>query len=318
MLFLIIFLFALGLLALCKGADLIVSFSAPAAVRWGVPLAVIGIAVVSFGTVLPELAVVIMAALSGANDLIVGNALGTFIFNLGIVLGIAALRNPLPIQGSILRHEFPWLLLSGAVIYFLSYDLLISRPDAIVLIVLALIFIWYSIRQNREHHAEQAQAHLSGAISNYHSTARVWIKLIVGLSLLVIGAKLFVGSIIDLSKYLHLGEFLVGVLIVAIGTSLPELATAYLASARRRAGLGIGNIIGASTMNVTWILGVAALINPIKIHPDLLIFDFPAMIFFAIIVLLLFKSNHRLSRLEGAALIALYIGYFIYSLKFWG
>lgn len=318
MLLLIIFLFFLGLAALVKGADLVVAFSAPTAARWGVPLAVIGLSIVSLGTILPELSIGIMAAARGANDIIVGNALGTFVFNLGVIFGIAALRNPMPVKGSILRHEFPWLALAAALVYFLSYDLVISRPDAVLLIILAIVFIWYSVRAGREHHQWQAEAHIRHFLPEYHSARRAWVKLLIGLALVVIGAKLFVGAAVDLAEYLHLSEFLVGVIIVAIGTSLPELATTYLASARRQASLGIGNIIGASSMNVFLVLGAAALINPIKIHPDLLIFDFPALIFFAVITSLFFKSHHRLSRVEGAALLALYGGYFIYGLKFWG
>ena len=140
----------------------------------------------------------------------------------------------------------------------------------------------------------------------------------MGLVLVVLGAKLFVDSAMALAGKLGVSELLIGILIIAIGTSLPELATTLIASWRRKAEIGVGNVIGANTLNVFFILGAAALIKPIVVHPDLYIFDFPMVIFFAILVSLLFKTHHRLSRLEGVALIMGYMFYLIYSIKFWG
>lgn len=302
---------AIGLIALYKGADLVVGNASSLAVKMGVSTVVVGLSVVALATVLPELSVAIMASVHGAADLIIGNALGTTIFNIGIILGLAALLNPIAVQRSTLRYEFPWLLLYAVVIFYLAYDLVIDRADGILLIFLAVVFIWFSIRESRKNPWPKVPAPL---LRSRHS----WPQIVIGLLLIVIGAKLFVDSSLYLAQQLGLSQFLVGIVLVAIGTSLPELAVTLTASARHQAGVGVGNIIGSNTLNVFFIIGLAALIRPLAIHPDLLIFDFPMVIFFAILVSLLFKSHHKLSRFEGAVLVAGYIFYLVYSLKFWG
>lgn len=300
----------LGVAALFKGADLVVDHSSSLAAKWGVSVVGIGLSVVALATVMPELTVAIMSSLRGASDLVIGNALGTTIFNIGIVLGIAALVNPIYIHKSTLQHEVPFFFLYAVVIFFMAYDLVISRSDALVLIVLAVLFVWYSIHESRHTFVSQFG---SGFVRS-HS----WPYIFLGLGLVVLGAKLFVNSSLVLAAKFGLSEFLVGVIVVAIATSLPELLTTVMASARHKAEVGIGNIIGANTLNVFFILGVAAFIHPIRIHPDLLIFDFPMVIFFAIIISMMLKTSHRLTRLEGAFLVAGYIMYFVYSIKFWG
>lgn len=314
MLFWIIILLAIGLTALYKGADLVVNNASSLAVKMGVSTVAVGLSIVAVATVLPELSVAIMASWHSAGDLIIGNALGTTIFNIGIILGLAALISPIAVQRSTLRHEFPWLLLYGAVIYYLAYDLVIDRADGILLIFLAVVFIWYSIKESRKEPLLEDRRIGGPILRSTHS----WRHIFLGLALIILGAKLFVDSALYLAQKFDLSQFLVGLLIIAIGTSLPELAVTLTASARHRAGVGIGNIIGSNTLNVFFIVGIAALIRPIIIHPDLLIFDFPMVIFFAILVSLLFKTHHRLTRFEGAVLVGGYIFYLVYSLKFWG
>lgn len=304
----------IGVLGLFKGAALIVTNASCLAAKLGVSSLIIGSCVIAFGTIMPELVVVITSSLKGFSDLVVGNALGTTIFNIGMVLGLAAIVNPISIQKSVLRHEFPWFLLYAVVIYALAYDLLISRQDAIILLALAVLFVWYSVKFS---HREVLNA-LGVKHRKTLPPQCSWPKLFLGLALVVLGAKLFVDSAAILAAKLGVSELLIGILIVAIGTSLPELATAVVSSARHKAQVGVGNVIGANTLNVFFILGIAALIKPIPIHPDLYVFDFPMVIFFAILVSLLFKTHHRLSRFEGVVLVVGYIFYLIYSIKFWG
>ncbi len=310
----VLILLLIGAVGLFKGAGLIVSNASCLAAKLGVSTLVIGSSVVAFGTVLPELTVAVTSSLAGLSDIVVGNALGTTVFNIGIVLGLAAIINPISIQKSVLRHEFPWFLLYAVVIYALSYDLALSRQDGVILLALSVVFVWYSVKFS---HREVLSA-LGAKHSKTLPRSCSWPKLFLGLALVVLGAKLFVDSAVVLAGKLGVSELLIGILVIAIGTSLPELFTTLMASRHRQAEIGVGNVIGSNTLNVFFILGAAAVIRPITIHPDLYIFDFPMVIFFAILVSLLFKTHHRLSRLEGVFLVIGYIFYFIYSLKFWG
>ncbi len=318
MFFVILFL-AIGVLALYKGADLLVSYASSLAAKMGVSTAVVGLSVVTLGGIMPELSIGITASLASGTDLIIGNALGSSILKLALVFGLAAIVAPIKIQASTLKHEFPWVMLAAVLIYFLAFDLLISRGDAIILILLGIAFQWYSIRTS---HAEMRktlgkhkhQRRKEEALR----TARAWARIALGLILIILGAKLFVDSSLALAEQFHVSELLVGILVIAIGASVPELVVTLVSAVKHQPGIGIGNIIGSNVMNIHLVVGVAALIKPLEIHPDLLIMDFPAFIFAAILVAALFKSHHKLTRFEGAVLVMGYLLYAMYSIKFWG
>lgn len=319
MLLWVILLLIVGVFALYKGAQLLVEHASHLAGRLGVSTVVVGLSVVTLGSITPELVIGVTSSLSGANDLILGNALGSSILKVGLIFGIAAFITPLAVQKSTLRHEFPWLMLAAVLAFFLAFDLSVSRVDALILLLLAIIFQWYSVKISRKEvlhrlgkkHIEQGRASL------FKNNRHLW-RMILGIALIILGAKLFVDSSLYLAPTLGVSEFLIGILVIAFGASLPEIVVTLSAAARHEPSLGIGDIIGSSVMNIFFVVGVAALIRPIAIHPDMLIFDFPTLIFFTILVSLLFKTHHRLSRLEGGVLVAGYILYAIYSIKFWG
>lgn len=298
---------------------MLVDHASHLAAKLGVSTAVVGLSVVALAGVLPEFSIGITSALQGANDLIIGNALGSSILKLGLILGLAAVIYPLVIQTSILRHEIPWLILAAVFIFFLGWDLTISRNDGLMLIILAVAFEWYSIRSSRQDLLQEVGEHrvmLNRRRPLDHN--RAWLKIVLGLLLIILGAKLFVDSSLSLAHYWGISQLFAGMLVIAIGTSLPELVVTILSAVRHQSALGIGNIIGSNVMNIFLVVGVTALINPLRIHPDLLVFDFPMLIFFTLLASLMFKSHHRLTRLEGAFLVAGYIFYFVYSVKFWG
>lgn len=316
--FAILFL-AIGVLALYKGADLLVSYASSMAAKMGVSTAVVGLSVVTLGGIMPELSIGITASLAGGSDLIIGNAIGSSILKLAFVFGLAAMIAPIKIQGSTLKHEFPWVMLASVLIYFLAFDLVISRGDAIILIVLGIAFQWYSIRTSHQEmrtalgktkHARRKKEALK--------TSRAWARIALGLVLIILGAKLFVDSSLALAAQFNVSELLVGILVIAIGASVPELVVTLVSAVRHQPGIGIGNVIGSNVMNIHLVVGVAALIKPLGIHPDLLVMDFPAFIFAAILVAVLFKSHHKLTRFEGAVLVFGYLLYAVYSIKFWG
>lgn len=319
MIFWTILLIIIGVIALFKGAHLLVVHVSHLAARMGVTVTVVGLSVVALGNIMPELSVGITSSLSHANDLIIGNVLGSSVLKLGLVLGVAALIYPLTIKTTILRHEIPWLLLATVFFFFLAYDLTISRSDGVMLVALAIFFEWYSISQSRREfllEAGKQKIKVKRKLAKYHHHA--WFKIILGFLLLICGAKLFVDSSLLLAGMMHISQLFAGILVISIGTSLPELAVAIISAWHREPGLVIGDIIGSNIMNIFLVLGIATIINPIIVHPDLLVFDFPMLIFFTIIVSLMFKSHHRLSRFEGGLLVTGYIIYLMYSIKFWG
>lgn len=316
--FAILFL-AIGVLALYKGADLLVSYASSMAAKMGVSTAVVGLSVVTLGGIMPELSIGITASLAGGTDLIIGNAIGSSILKLALVFGLAAVVTPIAIQGSTLRHEFPWVMLASVLIYFLAFDLLISRGDAIILILLGIAFQWYSIRASHEEMRKKLGASRHARRKKEAlPTGRSWASIALGLVLIILGAKLLVDSSLELAVRFGVSELLIGIFVIALGASVPELVVTLVSAIRHHPSLGIGNIIGSNVMNIHLVVGVAALIRPLSINPDLLIFDFPAFIFAAILVAVLFKSHHKLTRLEGAVLVFGYLLYAVYSVKFWG
>ncbi len=319
MFFFVILFLAIGVLALYKGADLLVSRASSLAAKMGVSTAVVGLSVVTLGGITPELSIGITASLAQANDLIIGNAIGSSILKLAFVFGLAAIIAPIRIQGSTLKHEFPWVMLASVLIYFLAFDLEISRGDAVILILLGIAFQWYSIRTSHaEMRKELGKQKHQRRKQEALKTGRAWVKIALGLALIVLGAKLFVDSSLALAVRFDVSELLVGILVIAVGASIPELVVTLVSAIKHQPGIGIGNVIGSNVMNIHLVAGIAALIHPIAIHPDLLIFDFPAFIFAAILVAALFKSHHKLTRFEGAVLVIGYLLYVVYSVKFWG
>jgi cation:H+ antiporter len=318
MTFFVILFLIIGVIALWKGADLLVKYASQLSARLGVSTVVVGLTVVTFGTVLPELTVAIFSSLNGANDLIIGNALGTTAFSFGLILGLAALINPIAIKDSTLRHQFPWIGLYAVVLYLLAFDLVISRSDGVILLLLGVAFVWYAFHKSKQEKIqEKGKQKVVHAQKSSLTTSKGWVKIVIGMLLVVGGAKLMIDSSLSIAQTFGASELIIGIIVIAIGTSLPELVTMITASWRHEPAVGVGNVIGSATMNVFAIVGVASVIRPVTIHPDMLIFDFPAMIFFVILISVLFISSHRLTRFEGLLLIASYVGYLVYSIKFW-
>ncbi|MBU2575611.1 calcium/sodium antiporter [Patescibacteria group bacterium] len=319
MTFFIILFLVIGILSLYKGADLLVKHSSSLAAKLGISTMAVGLTVITFGTILPEFTVAIISSINKANDLIIGNALGTTAFCFGFILGLAALINPIAIKDSTLKNQFPWIGLYAVVIYLLAFDLTISRGDGGILLLLGAAFVGYSIYQSRKERIEEiGKRAVKRSQKKALKTAFSWIKIILGILLIIGGAKLLIDSSLAIVSHLGASELIIGIVVIAIGTSLPEFVTMITASFKDRPAVGIGNVIGGATMNVFAIVGIASVIDPIKIHPDMLVFDFPAVIFFVILISVLFASSHKLTRFEGALLIAGYIGYLVYSIKFWG
>jgi cation:H+ antiporter len=178
--------------------------------------------------------------------------------------------------------------------------------------------VWYSVSQSQKTVLEElGMQRVKSRAKKSMKTSKAWFRVILGILLIIGGAKLFVDSALSVAEIFNVSQFLVGLLVIAIGTSLPEMVTTIMAAARHQPAVGVGNIIGSTTMNVFLIIGIASFIRPITIHPDMLIFDFPIVIFFTILISVLFASSHRLTRFEGGLLVFGYVMYVVYSIKFW-
>jgi cation:H+ antiporter len=299
-----ILVFFAGLAGLVYGADVFVKGAASLALRLGVSRLVIGMTVVGFGTSLPELSVNLSAAFSGRLDLAVGNVVGSNIANIGLILGIAALVAPLTIHVSLLKLEIPLLLLVSAGLWLLGSNGQLGRPDGALLLlgfVGLLLLIGYGGRQE----PRQIEADIvdGGVPSSVDATRATWRDLAwigVGFVLLLVASRLMVGAAVDLARLWGMSELVIGLTIVAIGTSLPELAASTLAALRGETDIAIGNVLGSNLFNILLILGVTAVITPLPLDPTLIRVQIPVMILFAALLYPLSLRGRSIGRPAAA------------------
>ncbi len=315
-------LLAVGLVLLYYGADWLVDGASALAQSFGVRPFVIGLTVVAFGTSSPELVVSVVASVQGKSPLVLGNILGSNLSNVGLILGLSAIIVPLAITVSTLKAEVPALILVSLGFYGLAADGVIGRGDgAILLGVLAAGGYWYWRRARLErdvvHLAEEA-ARMQGGLTEQapatdekggRTTAWSLFWVALGVVALVAGAEALVRGAVSLARRAGVGEEIIGFTLVALGTSLPELATSVVAAVRRETDMCVGNIVGSNIMNILAIGGVAATIRPVPVTSRQLMFDFPAVVGLSAILLPLMRTGWRLSRLEGLFLVLFYFAY---------
>lgn len=307
-----------GLAALMIGADLLVRGASRLAGRFGISPLVIGLTVVAFGTSSPELAVSVQSGLAGQADIAVGNVVGSNIFNVLAVLGLAALIAPLMVQQQLVRFEVPLLVGLSALVLVMAQDGRISPFDGLLLVSGLVAYTVLVIRQaRREAAAVQAEYEKEfGAVAEgWLARLPVQITLVlVGLALLVLGATWLVDSAVSIARALEISEAVIALTIVAAGTSFPELATSVVAAMRGERDIAVGNAIGSSVFNLLGILGVAALVTTggLSVAPGLAFFDIPVMIAVAFACLPIFATGRRIARWEGALFLAYYVVYVTY------
>lgn len=310
-------LFATGLLLLIAGAELLIRGSSRLAGAWGISPLVIGLTVVAFGTSSPELAVSIKAAVSGQAGIAMGNVVGSNIFNVLFILGCAALIVPLSVSQQLVRFDVPLLIALSVLVLLISLDGRLTRVDGIFLVAALLAYtsfvVYQSRRESRAVAAEYAQEFGGG------SAARTgWIVngllVAAGLVLLVIGSRLLVDSATAFAIRLGVSEVVVGLTIVAAGTSLPEVVTSVMAAVRGERDIAVGNVVGSNIFNLMGVLGVAGLVAPagIDIPSSLVAFDLPVMTAVAFACLPIFFTDGVISRAEGALLLGYYVAYTAY------
>ncbi len=291
----------LGIVLLYFGGNLLVDNSSLLARRWGVSSLVIGLTVVALGTSAPELAASITAALRGAPELALGNVIGSNVANIALILGVTALIYPLQTQKPFLRRELPVMIGSAALLPLLLLDGTLSRVDGGLLLVCLGGYLWVLLSR-RESVGEQSDV----------SSRPLWVSnlgALLGLGLLVGGAQLLVSGATSLARSFGVPELVIGLTLVAVGTSLPELATAGIAALRREPDIALGNVVGSNIFNVLFILGATALVRPIHIAYRAVALNLWLMVGLSLLLLPLLLTGLRLGRREGVLLLVLYVFY---------
>ncbi|MDX9847752.1 MAG: calcium/sodium antiporter [Tenuifilaceae bacterium] len=309
-----ILLLLLGFILLIKSADWLVDGAAALAKKYNVSDLAIGLTIVAFGTSAPELVVNTIAAFQAHHDIVFGNVIGSNNFNLFIILGIAGIITPMVVQSSTVWKEIPLSLIAALVLLILANDFwaansnILSRIDGIILIVLFGVFLLYVYKNMRSNNVViQDSAHKP------LPPLKIWGLIIIGLVGLVIGGQLVVKNAVHLATALGISEKIIGLTIVALGTSLPELATSVVAATKKNNDIAVGNIIGSNIFNIFLILGVSSLIRPIEYNKnfnlDLGILVLGTIFLFAA----MFTGRKRkLDRWEAGLLLAVYIGYTVW------
>jgi len=309
-----LFIFFAGLFLLYIGADRLVAGAVGIASRYKVPSLVIGLTVVAFGTSTPEFVVSITAAFQQINDIALGNVIGSNIVNIALIIGLAAIIKPLQIHLRSIIAETPIMIGSMILLLILSMNQSISRVDGAILITALLLFLVFSYRTERTESQQVSKQGQKEFIQvKLSSTGRSIVFVIIGIIALTIGAHFLVNSSITIAERIGLSEKFIGLTIVAIGTSLPELATSVMAAFRGESDISVGNIIGSNIFNVLGILGVTSVLHPIAIEGGLTasgyLWDYALVIILSISVWMLMITGRTITRGEGIGLVILYITY---------
>ena len=294
-----------GVVLVLWGADRLTDGAVALAERMQIPQIVIGLTIVALGTSAPEFCVSLVSALKGTADLAVGNVVGSNIFNAMLIVGVAAMVAPMTILPSTIKKDVPVALVASvALTVMVLMDGDLSRVDAALLFVGFLAFMWITLRGAKGSHAiEQEQVAPRG-----YSVLKSLLLLALGLACLVVGSNIFVDGAANVAQELGVSEAVIGLTIVAGGTSLPELATSVVAARKGNSGIAIGNVLGSNVLNILLILGAAGLICPMQVQGITLV-DF-AMMTISVLLLWLFSyTKLTVARWEGAVLTAIFLGY---------
>jgi cation:H+ antiporter len=302
-----------GIVGLFAGAESLVRGSSSLALRLGISPLVVGLTVVAFATSSPELVVSIKAALEGNPGIVVGNVVGSNICNIGLILGVAALISPIRIKTQLIKREIPIMILVGFILLLVLADDSISRLEGVLLILGITSYVIFSYLYARKDKVIETSREFIEAIpKGKEKSAWISILLIVGgLGLLLGGAHIFVNGAVEVAVRLGVSQAIIGLSMVALGTSLPELMTSIVASFRNENDIAIGNAVGSNVFNVLSVLGFSSVISPIS-SSGVGYIDLTVMMLFMIVILPMSKSGFVLKRFEGAILLAGYFAYILY------
>ncbi len=313
-------LFVVGLGILILGAELLVRGASRLALGIGISPLVVGLTVVAFGTSSPELAVSIGAALTGQADIALGNVIGSNIANVLLILGISAVITPLVVTQKLVRRDVPLMIGVSVLLLLLGLDGRIGRLDGLLFFAGVVTYTVLAIRQSRAENAAIAAEYAAEFGQAGRPAGRQMLlnvgAMAVGLALLMLGARWLVDGAVSIARLLGLSELVIGLTVIAVGTSLPEVATSVIASIRGERDIAVGNVVGSNLFNILSVLGLTAAVTPrgIAVPAQALRFDLPFMIAVAVACLPIFFTGYRISRWEGALFLAYYGAYTVYLL----
>jgi len=307
-----------GLLFLVLGAEALVRGASRLATRLGIPPLVIGLTIVAYGTSSPEMAVSIQSSLAKQADIAIGNVVGSNVFNVLFILGLSALVAPLHVAQQLIRLEVPIMIGVSLLALLFSLDGVVQPSDGVVLLVGAIVYTAFQVYQARREKDPEVQAEYAQFGGTRQMSLVQWIThlglIAVGLVLLVLGSGWLVESAVAIARSVGISELVIGLTIVAMGTSLPELATSVVASLRGERDIAVGNVVGSNIFNILAVLGISAAISPtgVRVSQALLNFDIPVMIAVAIACLPIFVTGNLISRWEGLLFLVYYVAYAAY------
>ncbi len=316
-------LLILGLALLIGGAELLVRGASRLAARLGLSTLFIGLTVVACATSLPELVVSLLASVRGAPDLATGNVIGSNIVNIGVVLGLAAVAAPISLRLAKMWRDLAISIVATLVFAGLAFGGRLGRPEAAFLFAGLLAYLFWAYgRARREGEVREAGYVVAGQVAVGRAPRIVLgksvLQVAVGLLALIAGAHLAVQSSVAIAELAGLSTAVVGLTIVATGTSLPELATSLVAAVKRESAIAVGNVLGSNIFNLLGILGLAGLVEPLEVSVNIIRYDVPVALGFSLLCFPLMWTGRRLSRLEGLLLVAAYVAYCVWLIAFRG
>jgi cation:H+ antiporter len=310
----------LGLVLLTVGAEVLVRGAARLAAAMGMPALIIGLTVVAYGTSAPELAVSINAAVSGQADIAMGNVVGSNTFNVLFILGLSAIIAPLIVSAQLVRLDVPLMIAVSGATWMLALDGRIDRGDGVGLAIAAAAYtallIYIGRREPDAPSADQLPATNETAQppKSGKTLAMSAVLIAAGLALLLVGANRLVHGAVEVARMLGVSELMIGLTIIAAGTSMPEVATSLIAALRGQRDIAVGNIVGSNIFNLLMVLGVTAAVSPsgVAVAPEAMRFDLPIMLAVALVCLPIFFTAGRIDRWEGVLLLGFYIAYVVF------
>lgn len=292
-------------------AELLVKGASRLALSFNIKPIVVGLTVVAMGTSFPELVVSVLGALQDQPDIALGNIVGSNIANIGLILGLSALIFPMKVHLRLIKVELPFLFIVSLLLVIFSLDRNIGRPEAFSFLAIFAGFIYYSIKGAGQEETD-VQLEFEQEVHNGHKRSSDIALIILGLIGIGISAQMVVVSASAIARAFGISEIIIGVTMVAVGTSLPELATSVVAAMKKEPDISIGNVIGSNLFNVLFVTGSAAAIQPINVSSEALLLHMPVMMAFTIAIIPIMIIDFAIKRWEGLLLLAGYIGYMIY------
>jgi len=315
-------LFIVGISGVYFGAEWLVKGSSKLSRDLGIRPVVIGLTVVAFGTSSPELAVSLTASIKGSNDIAIGNIIGSNIANIGLILGISAIVLPLKVEKVLMKRELPLMIGISAGLYFMAIDRKIGFVDGILLFTGIVFFIGYQVYHTLNSKKESKNSMAGNPVSKTgmpesteeesrtrrHLLSNI-VYIVIGLTCLLAGSHVLVKSAIFIAGSFGISEMVIGMTVVAFGTSVPEMATSVVSVLKKEADICVGNVIGSNIFNILMVLGSVALVRPLNVERGTLLFEFPAMLLFSLALIPMIRGGLKVNRLAGFVLASGYLAF---------